>query len=263
VLAASAGASRAGAEDLFANRPGDGRAVLTDGRFDHSALDALLRRYVDERGMVDYRTWKATDGEALDSYLDVAGCVDAPALRDDDERLAYWINVYNAVTIKGILHFYPTKSIRDHTSSLFGFNIWKHLYFRTPGKNRSLDEIEHQILRRMGEPRIHFAIVCASIGCPKLRNEAYTGSKVREQLQDQGVSFFKEDSKFRLEAEKGRLYLSPILDWFKEDFGKDESARLKFMSRFVGGPAKERLEKGDLKVKFLDYDWSLNEQKPR
>ncbi|MBI1849173.1 MAG: DUF547 domain-containing protein [Planctomycetes bacterium] len=249
------------AEDLWANQPCDGKAAPVDGRFDHSAFDALLKRYVDASGMVDYRTWKEKDAARLDAYLDAAGCVDPSKLASDDERLAFFINVYNAVTIKGILHFYPTKSIREHTADGPGFNLWKNFYFRSPVKNYSLDAIENEVLRKMGEPRIHFGIVCASIGCPKLRNEAYVGSRVRDQLQDQGVAFFKDPSKFRLEAGDGRVSTSSILDWFGSDFGSDENARLKFIARFVEGPAKATLEKGGLKFKFLDYDWSLNEQR--
>jgi uncharacterized protein DUF547 len=247
------------AEDLFANKPCAGKSPAVDGKFDPSALDALLKRYVDAQGKVDYRTWKEKDSATLDAFVETAGCVDPAALASDDERLAYFIDVYNAVTIQAILHFYPTKSIREHTSETGGFNVWKNFLFRTPAKTYSLDAIENEVLRKMGEPRIHFGIVCASIGCPKLRNEAYVGSRVRDQLQEQGVAFFSDPTKFRLDG--SRVLVSPILNWFGGDFGADEAARLKFVSRFVGEPAKSALAKGGLKIEFQDYDWSLNEQK--
>ncbi len=234
---------------------------MAERRLAASAWDALLKRYVSDRGLVDYRTWKQNDVPALEKFLDDAGCVDAATLENDDERLAYWINVYNAVTIRGILHFYPTKSIKDHVSRLVGFNIWQDYAFNAAGKDLSLDDIEHGILRRMREPRIHFAIVCAAMGCPRLRTEAYEGARVREQLQDQAIAFFADPSKLRLEMKSRVVHLSPILDWFAVDFGPNDSARLRFVAQFVDEKSRSALEKGGFTIRYLDYDWSLNERR--
>lgn len=134
----------------------------------HDDYDALLKKYVNQEGRVNYQAWKASrkDRQQLLNYLAHLSQAN-PTLRASKEaRLAYWINAYNAVTIEGIMQVYPTTSIRNHTAKIFGYNIWKDLYL-VVGKDRySLEQIEHEVLRKMNEPRIHFAIVCASIGCP-------------------------------------------------------------------------------------------------
>ena len=229
---------------------------------DHNDFDALLKRYVDEDGFVDYAALKAQDTQALDNYLKRLGSLD-PSLYGRSERLAFWINAYNALTIKGILNFYPTKSIRDHVS-VFGFSIWKDYKTIVNGTDYSLDDMEHKILRKMDEPRIHFAIVCASVGCPKLLNEAYTATDLDEQLARSTRDFFADRSKFLLDAKKGVVYQSPIMDWYKDDFGSNQEARLAFIRPFLGSKEDRAiLDRDRLKVKNLDYDWSLNDQSQR
>lgn len=235
-------------------------SIVTEGRVDHAMYDALVKRYVDARGLVNYREWKRTDEGTLDQYLAAVGRVDPTALRGTPEKLAFWINVYNALTIKGILHFYPTKSIKDHVSPI-GFNIWKDFKIPIHGREYALDTIEHEILRKMGEPRIHFAIVCASIGCPRLLNEAYTGDRLDAQLTANAQDFFANPAKFRIDRDRQAVLLSPILDWFGKDFGGTDRARLDFVKRFLPN-AEDRafLDRGELSIKYLDYDWSLNDQ---
>jgi len=228
---------------------------------DHSAFERLLRTYVDQSGLVDYKAWKAQDEETLRNYLKTLSKVE-PGRLGRSERLAFWINAYNALTIQGILEFYPVKSIKDKVSRVLGFNIWDDYPMTVHGESHSLNDIEHKILRKMGEPRIHFAIVCASVGCPKLRNEAYTGANLDSQLEDQAESFFAESRNFRIDRKRGTVYLSSILDWFGEDFGGSDGAKLDFASRYLSEEEeKEFLRSGKAKVKYLDYDWSLNEQK--
>ena len=125
-------------------------------------------------GMVNYAAWRGTDTDrkSLQNYL-VRLSQASPAVKASRAgQLAFWINAYNATTIEGILQVYPTSSIRNHTAKVAGYNLWKDLPLLVGGKPHSLDAMEHQILRKMGEPRIHFAIVCASVGCPRLMNEA-------------------------------------------------------------------------------------------
>ena len=229
---------------------------------DHNDFDALLKGYVDEDGFVDYPALKAHDALALDEYLEKLGSVD-PSLYGRSERLAFWINAYNALTIKGILHFYPTKSIRDHVS-VFGYSIWKDYKTNVNGAEDSLDDMEHKILRKMDEPRIHFAIVCASVGCPKLLNEAYTAANLDEQLTRSTRDFFSDRGKFMLDAEKGVVYQSPIMDWYKDDFGSNQETRLAFIRPFLeSSEDRAILDRDRLKVKNLDYDWNLNDQSQR
>ena len=146
-------------------------------RIQHAEWDGLLKKYVNSSGLVDYNSWKSSHADivALEHYLSHLSRSNGQGTKD--QQLAFWINAYNAVTVKGILREYPTSSIRNHTAKFVGYNIWKNLKLQVGDQQVSLDGMEHQILRKMGEPRIHFAIVCASIGCPRLLNEAYVAER--------------------------------------------------------------------------------------
>ncbi len=232
---------------------------VVNGAVDHARWDSLLARYVDERGLVRYAAWKEEALPALDEYLNGMAMVSAAPLARP-EQLAYWINVYNALTVRAILHFYPLESIREKVSWL-GFNIWKDYRIRIGAEERSLDDIEHGILRKMGEPRIHFAIVCASHGCPRLRDEAYRGARLEEQLEDDARAFFARADALAIDRPARNVRLSRILDWFGGDFGADDAARLAFVARFAPSAADSAflLEPG-LRVTHSEYDWSLNER---
>ncbi|QDV23399.1 DUF547 domain-containing protein [Aureliella helgolandensis] len=231
-------------------------------RIDHSAWNGLLNKYVDESGMVHYAAWKqsAEDLQTLDGYLQLLSYSNSQGSRE--EKLAFWINAYNAVTIKGILNEYPTSSIRNHTAKLFGYNIWKNLKLIVGGKPISLDDMEHQVLRKMGEPRIHFAIVCASIGCPRLLNEAYIAERLDAQLTLNAKAFFADPSKFRFDATRSTFFISPILDWFGEDFGSSPGTQLQKISGWLPDiTSQQAASTGRGKMAFMDYDWGLNDRK--
>lgn len=232
-------------------------------RIDHSSLDALLKKYVDGSGNVDYTGWQrsAADMRALDAYLAHLSSAEPRQRASRNATLAFWINAYNAVTIKGILREYPTTSIRNHTARVFGYNIWKDLLLVVGGASFSLEQIEHQILRKLNEPRIHFAIVCASKSCPKLRAEAYTADRLEEQLVANTRDFFANPSNFRHDARTRRFYLSSILSWFGEDFGSDQAAQLRAIAPYLptsGG--QQAAEANAVRVSYFDYDWGLNDQ---
>lgn len=228
---------------------------------DHSPFDRLLHKHVDQDGYVDYKAWKASpaDRAALREYL---GSLSRASTRDGttDARLAFWINAYNAVTIAGILQEYPTSSIRNHTAKLFGYNIWDDLPLIVDGQQFSLNQIEHDILRKMNEPRIHFAIVCASVGCPRLLNEAYTADRVRDQLAINTRDFFSRPQNLKVDPRNRRLHMSSILSWFGEDFGSSQSARLRYLTPWLPPAAQQLATDPGVRVSFLDYDWSLNDQ---
>ncbi|MCC7338753.1 MAG: DUF547 domain-containing protein [Pirellulaceae bacterium] len=231
-------------------------------RIDHAAWDGLLHKYVDEKGMVQYTAWKqsAEDTQTLDKYLQLLSYSNGQGSRE--EQLAFWINAYNAVTIKGILNEYPTSSIRNHTAKLVGFNIWKNLKLIVGGKPTSLDDMEHQVLRKMGEPRIHFVIVCASIGCPRLLNEAYVADRLDAQLTLNAKDFFADPTKFRYDAASGTFFISPILEWFGEDFGSSQAAQLQRIAAWLPDSASQQAASaGRGKMTFVDYDWGLNDRK--
>jgi len=122
--------------------------------------------------------------------------------------LAYWINAYNALTVEGILRVYPTTSIRNHTAKLFGYNIWKKLYLYSGGGKINLDSIEHKVLRKMDEPRIHFAIVCASIGCPRLLNKAYASDRIDNQLTTNAIDFFSRSQNLQFDSRNSVIHMS-------------------------------------------------------
>lgn len=233
-------------------------------RIDHSAWDALLQKYVDGRGFVDYSAWKASasDQQALDGYLRHLSSASLSGSSSRETRLAFWINAYNAVTVRGILREYPTTSIRNHTAKLFGYNIWKDLVLPVEGKNYSLEQIEHEVLRKMSEPRIHFAIVCASIGCPRLLNRAYSASELDEQLSANAKAFFADKSKFTFDARRRTIQVSPILEWFATDFGATSAEQLRTIAPYLPDEAARKLALSEsASVSYLDYDWNLNDRK--
>ncbi len=232
-------------------------------KIDHAKWNSLLKQFVDSEGAIDYGGWKS-DFDAvteLDTYLNHLSSADIFATdADKRQQLAFWINAYNALTVKGILREYPTSSIRNHTAAMFGYNLWKDLKLRVAGSAYSLDDIEHKILRKMFDPRIHFAIVCASNSCPKLRNEAYAAEDLDEQLTNNAKDFFADETKFKHDPSSPTLQLSSILDWYGEDFGKDDSAKLKAIAPYLPDSARPLAESGQAKVDYLQYDWSLNDQ---
>jgi len=231
------------------------------GKVDHSVYDGLLKKYVDEKGMIDYRAWKAGDVGTLDGYLEMIKGIDPDGLTDRNEVFAFWINTYNALTIRGMLHFYPTSSIKNHVS-LFGYSIWMDYRIDVVGKEYSLDDIEHNILRKMDEPLVHFALVCASIGCPPLMREAFTAEDMEQQLKANTLVFFADPEKFRTDPEDRTVWLSPIMDWYKDDFGKNQRELLDYIAPYVpDDAARAVLNRRDVDVDYLEYDWGINEQR--
>ncbi|MEM9185784.1 MAG: DUF547 domain-containing protein [Planctomycetota bacterium] len=264
LVATLAASATALAADIFV-----GARVAADQRvgydeIDHAAWDELLKTYVNERGLVDYRAWKASAADVvrLDAYLNRLSSVDPrkPAARESE--LAFWINAYNAVTVKGILREYPTTSIRNHTAKVWGYNIWKNLKLRYADSQINLNDIEHELLRQRNEPRIHFAIVCASIGCPRLLNEAYVPRRLDEQLSVNARDFFAQRQNFQVDAGSNTVKLSSILSWFGSDFGADTQAQLRAISPYLpNDAARQFVAEAGVRVSYLDYDWNLNEQK--
>lgn len=261
VCLVSVAAARAAGPSEILIRPGAAQIPPGAAHLDHSAWSTLLQRYVDGEGLVNYSAWKREGQGALAAYLEQMAAVAPGMLGSESERIAYWINVYNALTVHGMLAFYPTKSIKDHVSLVFGFHFWKDTKIEVEGVVRSLDAIEHKILRKMGEPRIHFAIVCASLGCPRLRNHAYAGEGLGAQLDDNARHFFSKPRNYRLDRAKNTLYLSSIFDWFGNDFGSGEQALRDVAAGYVSEEDRRYLLRRKPAIEFLHYDWRINEQK--
>lgn len=235
-------------------KPGKGSVSLD--KIDHSLWDQMLKAHVNDAGIVNYSNWKNQDLGKLDRYLAVLSTADLDTPATKEGQLAYWINAYNAVTVRGIIDEIPTSSIRNHTAKLWGYNIWKQLYLQVDGRKVNLDSMEHEILRPLKEPRIHFAIVCASIGCPRLLNEAYVRDRLDSQLDTNAKNFFEQSRNFQVSGTTVRL--SSILDWFGTDFGTGQAAQLRAIAKFVPARHQTLLRSGKAKVAYLDYDWNLN-----
>jgi hypothetical protein len=221
---------------------------------DHSIYSELLKKYV-KNGKVNYTGFKAEEAK-LDNYLKILEAVDSKSL-SGDEQFAFYANAYNAWTIKLILSRYPdVKSIKD-LGNVFK-SPWKKKIVRIDGDIVSLDNVEHDILRpRFKDPRVHFAINCAAISCPPLRTEPYQGNILGAQLDDSTRSFLNNPTSYKFDGSS--FYVSRIFKWFAEDFGHDV---LNFYLKFADGELRQKLEakRGDLKIKYMAYDWGLNKK---
>jgi hypothetical protein len=229
---------------------------------DHSSFDALLKKHV-LNGMLDYDAFqKAPEFAAYLASLDAVN----PAGLSDQERLAFWINTYNAFTIQLINNHKEHNSIRNinKTLGIAAHGPWREKLVKAGGQLHHLDNVEHDIIRKQfKEPRIHFALVCAAMSCPPLRSEAYAGARLDEQLQDQAVVFLtRSPKKNRIDVAKGIFYSSQIMaKYYPQDFGKDEAAIAKYLSQFFPeGPERAFLAGGRVKFVHTDYDWTLNSQ---
>jgi hypothetical protein len=221
----------------------------------HEIWAELLAKYVTSEG-VNYTGFKK-DEDRLDQYLTVLENTD-PEKLPRNEQYAYYLNAYNAWTIKLILSGYPgVKSIKDFGTILQ--SPWQKDWVRLNGQMTTLDHLEHDILRpRFKDPRVHFAINCSAASCPPLRPEPYLAQKLNQQLDDSTRSFINDPDSHRLEG--NTLYISRIFKWFSEDFNEDA---LGFYLQYAEGELKEKLTriKDRIKVKYLHYDWSLNDVK--
>ncbi|SDS24154.1 DUF547 domain-containing protein [Gramella sp. MAR_2010_147] len=216
-----------------------------DQVMDHKIWDDLLQKHVSASGMVDYKGFK-NDREKLDKYLKMLSAQEPTNDWGANELLAYYINLYNAYTVDLILRNYPVKSIKDIDSP------WTSEFVKVGDTEISLGGIENSVLRKMNEPRIHFAINCASISCPKLLNEAYTANKIEEQLERVTKEFINSDKN---EISKNSAKLSSIFDWYKKDF-KENGTVIDYVNQY----SNTKISSGT-SITYKDYNWDLNEAK--
>ncbi len=222
----------------------------------HAIFDSLLRKYVNEAGYVDYKGF-IKDSVQFNSYLDLLSR-NHPNEKNwsKEQRLAYWINAYNAYTIKLICNYYPVKSIKDIKSGIpFVSDTWTIKFIKIEGKTYNLNDIEHGIIRpKFNDPRIHFAVNCASKGCPPLLNEAYTAEKLNAQLDSQAKAFINDGNRNKIKS-ANKADLSKIFTWFSGDFKKADKSVVAFINRYANTKLSEKAE-----LNYQDYDWNLNEQ---
>ncbi|MBI4230219.1 MAG: DUF547 domain-containing protein [Planctomycetes bacterium] len=237
---------------------GSGEADPDRPPVSHAILDTLLKRYVRD-GVVDYAGMKQEEAQ-MDEYLRVLNAADPDALSEKGQ-LAFWINAYNAFTLKLILEHYPVEGIKK-TVGVFA-DPWDLDRWWVGGHRTTLNRIEHEIVRpRYRDPRAHFALVCAARSCPDLRGETYEADRLDAQLDDAGRGFLADPTK-GARLEEGRtptLYLSKIFDWYGGDFGEGDEARVRALSPYLPESIRSSLE-GRLdrvRIRYMSYDWSLN-----
>ena len=237
--------------------------------FNYQDYALILANYVNDRGLVNYSELQK-NRELLDRFNKSLAQVNFHTYESwsESEQLAFLINAYNALTLQSIIAREPlTKSIRDIPG------VWKFRKFQVAGSAKTLDNIEHDTIRKdFSEPRIHAALVCAAMSCPPLRNEPYLPEKLDEQLDEQVNKFISSPQGFRLDRQKNKVYLSSIFKWYGQDWidnyyiqdkftgNQKEKAVLNFLSDYLSPEERQYLENGQYKIIYLDYDWSLNKQ---
>lgn len=238
----------------------------------HDSYAAVLQRFVTD-GLVDY-AGLLEQRSTLDRYLEQLARIDPQALAGGSEadRMALWINAYNACAIRLVIDHYPIPRRRGLSGVVNWFkgypvnsiqqipNTWDRAFCGVAGRERSLNEIEHAILRPMGDPRIHFAVNCASRSCPMLADTPYVGDRLDAQLDAAVERFIADERQFRLERGRpSRLTVNKVLDWFQEDFGGMAGVGA-FLVSYLSVDDRAYLEEhGDPQIAFFEYDWSLND----
>ena len=245
------------------------KIVVNDTSSNYQNYNNILQSYVSDRGLVNYQQLQANRQE-LDRFNQSFAMVSPETYNSwsEQEKLAFLINAYNSFTLQSIIDQNPLKkSIRDISG------VWKRRKFAIAGMEKTLDNIEHDIIREeFNEPRIHMALVCAAMSCPILRNEAYTAEELDAQLDDQTRKFITSSQGFKIDREQNIVYLSSIFKWFGKDWianyeienkftgSKKEKAVLNFISQYLNPQDIQYLEQGEYKISYLKYDWSLNKQ---
>ena len=229
--------------------------------FDHSEFDQVLKTYVDDQGRVDYNG--IAKDQTFKAYVEALETAQVNAL-SRNEQLAFWINAYNAITIDKVIKWKPKKSVRE----TFVPGVWTGTKFFTSrehivaGKSMSPDDIEHEILRKQfKEPRIHFAIVCASSSCPPLPRFAYTGNNVQVKLEEETRKYINSERGTQIDSAKNELHISRLFDWFAGDFEYKAGSVLTYIKAYLNEEGRAFLEKNP-EIKYIHYDWALNAQEP-
>ncbi|WP_170411704.1 DUF547 domain-containing protein [Ruegeria atlantica] len=237
----------------FASPPGE--------KIDHRDWTVFLNRYVatDETGVnrVAYGQVTQADRARLDGYLADLQAVN-PALLTRDQQLAYWINLYNALTVHEVLDNYPVASIRDIKDSPLSIGPWNRALALVAGQELTLNDIEHRIIRpTFDEPRIHYALNCAAVGCPNLMGRAWRAETLERDLTAAERAYVNDPRGVRFD-DRGGLILSKIYIWFREDFGPNEKAVLAYIETAAEPELRARLQQTP-RVKAYQYDWALND----
>ena len=220
-------------------------------KIDHSNFDKLLKDNVNEKGMVDYKGFQ--NDKLFEEYLNQIATTDL-SKTEKNEKLAFYINAYNALTIKNVLNNLPIDSPMD----IDGF--FKEKKFNIAGMKLTLDELEHKYVLTIDNVLPHFGLVCAAVSCPKLIRKAYTGETVYNQLEENGKVFLNDGFKNRLDREAKILYLSSIFKWFRKSFEEKFGSLKETAVHFMDNKDRNFLNEYEVEIKFLKYNWKLNSQ---
>jgi len=223
------------------------------GQQEYHQWAKVLKEYVDDQGRVDYGKLKSNRAD-LDAFIEKVRNTSISQM-SENEKKAFWINAYNALTLRTIIDHYPTKSIRFIN---FGF-VWKVAKHVAQGKH-SLANIEHQILRPLGDPRIHFALNCASIGCPKLPNIPFEPQRLEDQLDHETRRFINDPQKVRLDRDENVLYHSELFNWYEDDFLIVAEDKLSYIKEYLNEDDRVYLDTHEVVLRKIKYDWGLNKQ---
>ncbi|MEO0728784.1 MAG: DUF547 domain-containing protein [Pseudomonadota bacterium] len=269
IVATSPSMALANVTEIFSKQ-----AAASTKTVDHSAWDAILKAHIKPNAaglnMFDYAAAKANASSELKAYVKQLEAVD-PTKLNANEQFAFWANLYNAKTIDVVLDNYPVESIRKITinEGLFGFlkksvgagGPWKAKIMTVSGQKLSLDDVEHEIMRKVfKDPRVHYAVNCASIGCPNLNINAFTGANLEAELDKGAVAFINHPRGISVKAD-GSISASSIYSWFQVDFGGSPKGVIDHAMKYAKPELAAKL-KGKTEIASYGYDWSLNDTSP-
>ncbi len=218
-----------------------------DAKVNYILWRFILNNALAEDGRVDYK-WVEQNMREFEAFLRILSNTKIDDSWTKEERMAYWINVYNAYSIKYIMNFYPLASIKDTTKP------WSTVFFEINGEEMSLGKVEHEILRKFGDARIHFAINCASSSCPPIANVPYTGDNLDKLLKRQTTAFINDSNRNIITGTEYKL--SQLFRWFKKDFESDAGTIVNFINEYSTIKIESQVNNG-----FIKYDWNLNDKK--
>ena len=224
--------------------------------FSHDLFDQVLQEHVNAAGQVNYTKLKANP-EKLEKYLDLLA-VAKPTELSYNAQLAFWVNAYNALVIKGVIDHYPTTSVRK--VKWFG-GFFYRLKFQVAGKTYTLNQIEHDIIRtEFVDPRVHFVLVCASTSCPPIENRAFSAEDIEERLETATLNFINKPEHVKLDRAEHRVYPSKIFKWYENDFYEGYDGVADFLADYLPPEDTDFVSAADVEFHYLDYDWTLNDQ---
>lgn len=239
---------------LFTMFSGEASAA---GNTDHAIYYTMLKKYVSD-GTVDYLKWKKNDPAIFEQYIGNMANMSLTNL-NENELKAFWINSYNALTIYAVLKHIPTNSLLAKVFSVqMVSGFFDKITYAVAGEIVTLDDIEKKLRKSFNDPRIHFALVCASRSCPKIENTPFDGEGLDERLDNAARNFIQDTTRNRIDQKNNVLYLSEIFKWYDSDFTVSAGTVVDFVKKYTGKEVGEYLSNHTVKIRYLFYDWLVN-----